>query len=52
MMAVLLGLQAGGVLSEKRLGYLLKIMERVRRQRVEPIRCYYFQTGGKGDTQE
>ena len=36
-LVVVLGLLAGGVLSEERLGYLLKIMGRARRQRVELI---------------
>jgi len=51
-MAVFLGLLEGGVLSEERLGYRLEIMERARRQRVEPIRCHTFQTEGKSDAQE
>ena len=37
MIIVLLGFLARGILSEERLGYLHKIVERVRRQRVEPI---------------
>ena len=52
MIAILLGLLGEGVLSEKCLGFLLDIMERTRRQRVEPIRYHTFQTGGKGDAQE
>jgi len=37
MMVVLFGLMVGGILSEELLGYLLKIVERARQQRVEPI---------------
>jgi len=51
MMIVLVGLLMGGVLSEEHFGYLFEIMERMRRQRVEPIWFRIFQTGGE-DTQE
>ena len=47
MMVVLLSLLARGILSEKRFAYLLKVAERVRRQRVEPIRCRTFRLEGK-----
>jgi len=52
MVVVLLGRLAGGVLSKKRLGYLLEIVQRAKRQRVEPIRCHTFQAVGKCDAQE
>jgi len=52
MMSVLLGLLARGVLSEKCFGYLLKVVERAGQQRVEPIRCHSFQTGGKDRAQK
>ena len=34
---VLLGLSVGGVLGDERLDYLFKVVERMRRRRVEPI---------------
>ena len=52
MMVVLIGLLAGGILSDELLGYLLEIVKRARRQRVEPIRYRTFQIGGKSDVQE
>jgi len=52
MVVFLLSLLTRGVQNEKRLSYLLEIVERVRQQGVEPIQCHTFQTGGKGDAQE
>ena len=37
MVVIFLGLPVGGVLSEERLGYLFESVQRMRRQRVEPI---------------
>ena len=51
-MIVLLGLLMKGVLSDKHFGYLLEVAERAGRQRVKPIQCHTFQTGGKNDAQE
>ena len=36
-----------GVLSEKRFGYLLEVVERMRQQRIEPIRGMPFKLDGK-----
>jgi len=48
-MAVLFGLMTGGVLSEERLGYLIEIVMRMGRQRVQSIQCHTYQTGRKGN---
>ena len=48
VVVLLLGLLARDVLSEEHFGYLLKVVERMRRQRVEPIRGHTFQAGRKG----
>ena len=48
VVVVFLSLSVGGVLGEKCLSYLLKIVERMCRQRVKPIRGHTFQTGWKG----
>ena len=47
MMVILLGLPTRGVLSEKCFGYLLEVVERMKRQRVEPIQDHAFQVGRK-----
>ena len=47
VVVILLGFLAGDVLGEKRLSYLLKIIKRMRWQRVKPIRDHNFQTGRK-----
>ena len=45
VVVILFGLSAKGILGEECLSYLLKTMERTRRQRVEPIRGHAFQAG-------
>ena len=46
-MAILLCLMARGILGKKCFGYLSKVVERVWRQRVKPIRGRAFQTRRK-----
>ena len=52
MIVILFGLLTRGVLSEKHFGYFLDVAERVGWQRIESIRRYTFQIGGKSDAQE
>jgi len=52
VVVILLGLPAGGILGEEHLRYLLKIVKRIRRQRIKPIRGHIFQTERKGQTHE
>ena len=44
MLVILLGFTAGDVLGEKYLSYLLEIVERMRQQRIKPIRGHTFLT--------
>ena len=50
VVAIILGLLAGGVLGQECLGHLSEIVERAQWQRVEPIRGHNFQAGRKGET--
>ena len=47
VVAILLDFLARGVLSEEHFGYLVEVMERVRRQGVEPPEVAPFRLEGK-----
>ena len=47
VVVIFLGLSTRGILSEKYFRYLLKTMEKMGRQRLEPIRGHAFQAGWK-----